>query len=215
VIFSDSIVVTTDSDSQEALQRIIEAVGEISSKLLCDLEVPVRGCITKGHFSRLVSDNGDMMIAGPAVIDAYRWEQDQNWIGSMLSPSVLRHDNNLRTRCELLQSAEEVTNFTDRWPWPFLLHRNWTIPFHCGDPLNEQRYDGWVIVPRPQEATPGSGLQKAWGTYTEKLEELKALAPTVEAQRKYQKTLNWLGELQRDWDRNIFDTSKWTKRDTS
>ena len=87
VIFSDSIVLTVGGDGPDSLLAIAGACSRLMSELLIE-HIPIRGAISQGAFVRsTVGQN--VFVAGRAVIDAYQFEQVQDWTGIMIAPSAL------------------------------------------------------------------------------------------------------------------------------
>jgi hypothetical protein len=66
--------------------------------LLLQNEFAVRGAIALGSFSRSDDPNGTF-VAGRAIIEAYNYEKIQDWIGIILSPTVLQKYGNLQNIC--------------------------------------------------------------------------------------------------------------------
>ena len=105
VTFSDNVVINTGGKSPDDLRGILQTVAEIAYRLLVEMDVPVRGCISAGRFSRIVSDNGDVMIAGAPIVDAVYYEKEQDWVGVILSPSVLKADPDVTERARMTVSS--------------------------------------------------------------------------------------------------------------
>jgi hypothetical protein len=90
VLFSDTVVVFSFNDSESSFRSIID----VSSSLLWELlheNVPVRGAISHGSFSRSENEAHGTVIAGRPIIDAHHYESRLQWIGIMLTPSLLEH----------------------------------------------------------------------------------------------------------------------------
>jgi hypothetical protein len=84
VVFSDSIVLTA-TDEPDALFKVAGACSRLMHDLILQ-DIPVRGAIARGQILRdTVGDN--VFVAGRAVVEAYHFEQQQDWIGVMLAPS--------------------------------------------------------------------------------------------------------------------------------
>lgn len=84
VVFSDTIVLYSESNSPKDFHAIFTAVLNLFSKALhyC---VPIRVGISKGIF---YADELRSMYAGPALIDAYDIGEASQWLGIVLSPQV-------------------------------------------------------------------------------------------------------------------------------
>ncbi len=90
VTFSDTIVISTDGTPTGFLQALVLAVGRVCGEALVTLGWPVRGAISVGKLTRTEID-GNLVVAGPPIVDAYDHERKQKWIGVMLSPKLLAH----------------------------------------------------------------------------------------------------------------------------
>jgi hypothetical protein len=51
-------------------------------------KIPLRGSLSFGHF---YADETNDMYFGPALIEAYQFGEDQDWIGFILCPSSVKH----------------------------------------------------------------------------------------------------------------------------
>ncbi|MDD4876265.1 MAG: hypothetical protein PHQ86_03935 [Dehalococcoidales bacterium] len=124
VTFSDSVVINTKNKGKEQLQYLIRAVADISFRFLTELDIPICGSISIGQFDRHEHKDGNVIIAGRTIIDAYQYEQKQDWVGVMLSPKVVRDKPDLRKCCQLpkLNSREDGEKLRKCLPvWPFIL----------------------------------------------------------------------------------------------
>jgi hypothetical protein len=180
VVFSDSIVLTTDDPAEESLLVLARA----TSRLMCNLlhaDIPIRGAITHGEFSRSTVGEG-VFVAGRALIEAYQWEQKQDWIGVMITPSALRAVPNMKKRCPRPDNCD--TSSIN--PWMEVIQHHPTIPFHSSVPYVTPTFDGFALVP-----TKGESPNHFWYNIQlsiERLESLRMTAPSPESQQKYQRT---------------------------
>lgn len=210
VTFSDSIVINTGGKRADDLFGLLQAVAGIQYRLLVEMEVPVRGCISAGRFSRIECDNHDVMIAGSPIVDAVRYEEKQDWVGVMLSPTVLKADPGVTDRAALDKSVlqSDADSLKKRLPWVFLVQRHYCVPFHSSHDLVENQFDGFVVVPHlPPRSEPQEVLDDL-AKYREKLDVLKIQAPGPSAQRKYQQASNWLSGIEKSYPK-IFSTTWW------
>lgn len=203
VTFSDSVVINTSGKSLDDLVRILQAVAVIEHQLLVNMDVPVRGCISQGRFSRTKSEKGDVMIAGPPIVEAVRYEEKQNWVGVILSPSVLKAEPAVKelAKFKICSSRSDAEMVRKELPWPFLAQRCYCIPFHSPNDFDENLFDAYVVLPH---LPPRSESQEVLGDlakYREKLDAMKLLAPDPSAQRKYSETSRWIGDVERQWDK--------------
>lgn len=83
-IFSDSIIlISHDETSESALKLMIYSWRLFQTFLAAGF--PLRGTITHGDLYINKSSN---LVLGMALIDAYEKEQEQDWIGAYVDPSV-------------------------------------------------------------------------------------------------------------------------------
>jgi hypothetical protein len=195
--FSDSIVLTRVGEEADDLAVIANACSQLFAELLRQ-RVAVRGAISYGEFVREVV-NGSVFGAGRAIIEAYRFEQAQDWVGIMLSPSARAQVPDLATRCRL--ESHNVPGRLDEiyrdigWSarlcsWP-------SIPFHTDNPFDKNSYDGYAVLPTAgaTAAEVRDDLQLA----IDRLKWLRELAPDPHIQRKYSASISFLGTASAPW----------------
>lgn len=196
VVFSDSIILTTKGDGEQDLLTL----AETCSRLLYDLlekDISIRGAIAFGDYVRK-EINDSIFVAGRALIDAYRFEEAQNWVGVMLAPSALRRVPDLGDRCRLEEfaTAPDPKSFEHvDTIWPRVIQRCAAIPFHEAG-LSDFR--GFAVVPTNEDTGPtanSDGVSRA----IQRLLWLESLAPTPAAQYKYKHTLVWLSRIKSFW----------------
>jgi hypothetical protein len=85
VMFSDTIVLFTKTESNDDLQAILIAAGEILHKAMCSF-VPVRIGVSQGQFFFNIEES---MYAGPALIKAYEIGESAQWIGIVTTEEIL------------------------------------------------------------------------------------------------------------------------------
>jgi hypothetical protein len=100
--FSDTFIIFSEDDSGLSFQ----AIDLISRWLMFSLlrrSIPVRGAISCGSF---YADNSNRIYLGQALLEAYEWGENQDWIGMLLCPSsIIRLD-------ELNLPIKERLNYT-------------------------------------------------------------------------------------------------------
>ena len=195
VVFSDTMVLTTEGGEAESLLTMAQACSRLFHDLL-KVEIPIRGAIAFGNFFRsTVADS--VFVAGSSVLDAFWFEQQQDWVGVMLAPSARVRVPDLADRCKL-QFPTSV-EFQRRVEWAAVIQHCDSIPFH-----NEvNAFDGFAVVPRkckPDAADLFSSIKDA----EKRLEWLRDIAPSPASQRKYRAALQWLSKIPADW-RGIAD----------
>lgn len=193
VVFSDSIVLTVEGEDDNSLITMAAACSRLMGELLTE-SISIRGAISHGHFVRSAVGQS-VFVAGRAVIDAYRFEQQQDWIGVMIAPSALERVTDLDQRCQL-QGHTAVDAFRAIEPrirWVAFIQHSYDIPFHGGG-----RLDGFAVVPTNGLLDPVA-LRDSIKAAIDRLNWLRAIAPTPEAQEKYSRTTNWLRGTQSLW----------------
>jgi hypothetical protein len=185
VLYSDSIVMTTETNSERAFRVLLRSCSLLFSGLL-QAGVPVRGAISHGPYQSEHSE-GSTFIAGRPIVEAHDLERKQDWIGVMLAPSVLSKQPGLPGLCE----APSAGGYLERLPYIRLVQPA-SIPFHGYD----HPYDGLAVVPTPGEGPMAPHLDLC----VRQIEALKRLAPSPREQRKYDATLTWLLDLKFRWE---------------
>ena len=83
--FSDTFILYSGGHSAQDFARI-ESVGRVFFERLIIRGVPVRGALTYGG---LYSQSARNIFVGPALIDAYRYAENQDWLGFILTPRAI------------------------------------------------------------------------------------------------------------------------------
>jgi hypothetical protein len=209
-VFSDSIVITTKDDSEPSFLTILERCSAVFGTLL-QHEIAVRGAIAHGTFITSKTNSGTF-VAGRAIIEAYQFEENQDWIGVMLAPSVVQKIPNLSERCKYEEpyTDEIMRRLNGRLPWVAYMQSFDSIPFH-GGPLETTNYDGFAIVPSDAKFDPVS-LRDSLAKSLESLARLKSIAPNPQAQQKYQRTIEWLVGVYHSWNNVLIRREELAKR---
>ena len=84
--FSDTFIIFTRSDSLQEFTWL-EQAGRLFFQRLILANMPARGAISHG---KLYSNLEKNIFVGEALIEAYEYGEDQNWLGLLLAPSVYR-----------------------------------------------------------------------------------------------------------------------------
>lgn len=84
--FSDTFLFYTPDESIKAFNGIEYACQSFFCHMIKSL-IPVRGCLTVSDFWE---DATDGVLVGPALIEAYRLAECQDWLGFVLSPKATR-----------------------------------------------------------------------------------------------------------------------------
>ncbi len=203
VVFSDSIVLSAKGDGPKSLVAVAGACSRLLSDLLTE-GIPLRGAIAFGTFFRSAIAES-VFVAGAAVIDAYQFEQQQDWIGIMIAPSARERVPDLEERCQL-QGRTSVDAFREVEPhlqWAAFIQPCQHIPFHAENAFERPTFDGFAVVPTSGLLEPVA-LRDSIKASIDRLNWLRAIAPTPGAQLKYQKTSEWLRPVQSLWHEVAF-----------
>jgi hypothetical protein len=84
--FSDTFLFHTPDDACQSFSGIEDACECFFYRMI-KKRIPVRGCLTIGDF---YEDMSDRVLIGPALIEAYKLVEGQDWLGFVLSPDAVR-----------------------------------------------------------------------------------------------------------------------------
>lgn len=198
VVFSDSIVLTSPGDDDEAFKNLIKTCSAAFRALLKN-EIPVRGAIAFGRYWR-EAESGSVFLAGRPIVEAYRCERASDWVGILLCSSVLLQQPDIdddgawiyeldpkeaSLTTEDLESA--ISDLTLRL-------QPATVPYLDSDTRTIGELSGYALVPLDAE----DDLQTAHRSVTSairSLETLRLRASQPRAQAKYRASLRWLEEV--------------------
>ncbi len=201
VLFSDTIVMTSLGDVDESLVALL-GICSHAFGLLLSQEIAVRGAISYGSFIRYKNPKGTF-LAGRAIIDAYRFQQKQDWVGIMLAPSVLDKLPDLGNRCSMPPqtpcTVEQLDEFSGRFPWALNVQNCEGIPFHTSDPSEPQKYEGFAVVPTDTTINDPKSMIENLNRALDRVDRLKSLAPDPRSQKKYSEARVWLGKVKGKW----------------
>lgn len=97
IIFSDSIVYYSKDDSYESFHSMLKVCAELICMVICGPTRMIRGAISHGEF---YADPENNAYVGKALIDAYRLEGNQEWLGVSL-------DSNIEGTVNFIQAQKE------------------------------------------------------------------------------------------------------------
>src|SRR5262249_1312473 len=134
------------------------------------------------------------LIAGTPILEAHHYEAEQQWIGIMVTPSVLRKINNIEQRAQVSRRrpGELATSYLARTLKGVAVQKCSQIH------LKEGLYDGYAIVPLPIVSNTQE-IVDALGRVLSKLQWLKQLAPDARSQTKYEHSYLWLNGFSERW----------------
>ena len=88
--FSDTFIIYSQSDSDQDFALMEQASRLFFQKLILN-RIPVRGAMTVG---KLYSQREKNIFLGEALIDAYEYGEQQNWLGFLFTPKVFKRFEN-------------------------------------------------------------------------------------------------------------------------
>jgi hypothetical protein len=187
VLFSDTIVITSQTNTEASLLGVLRACSYVMHYLLKE-GLPIRGAVPYGQFTRNQNPKG-VLIAGAAFLEAYRFEKAQNWVGIVITPSVLRVYPKLNERCQMIPAGPggSTSAMLENQDWMKIVQRHRAIPWHA----SEGSWDGFAILP----TAPGWTFQHmsiGLGEVAEWLEKQRLLASDPGAQQKYDAPISWI-----------------------
>jgi hypothetical protein len=89
--FSDTFIMYSDDTSGVSFSAI-EMVCRWFAFSLLRRKIPLRGTLSCGHF---YADRANSLYLGAALLEAYEWGENQDWIGFILCPSTVSRLNEL------------------------------------------------------------------------------------------------------------------------
>jgi len=126
--FSDTILLYTRQDSDEAVRDLILTTGWLVFETLMGGSLRIRGGIAYGG---TYIDEKDSVFVGKPIVEAYRLERKQQWSGVALTPSASQR----------IPNEAQTGRYGDWWVVPYdvplkggdtlrTLAVNWTWGFH-------------------------------------------------------------------------------------
>mgnify|MGYP005725065419 CR=1 FL=1 len=88
--FSDTFIIYSKNDNEEDFAHVEQASRLFFQGLILN-KIPVRGALTHGA---LYSRSAKNIFVGPALVDAYNYAEQQNWLGFILTPTVVERLKN-------------------------------------------------------------------------------------------------------------------------
>ena len=82
--FSDTFIIYSNSDTYDDFHSV-EYAGRCFFEQLIANQIPVRGALTYGALYSQLKNN---VFVGPALIDAYKHAENQDWLGFVLTPAA-------------------------------------------------------------------------------------------------------------------------------
>jgi hypothetical protein len=160
--------------------------------------LPIKGCITSGNIS-YDRDNQDIVIAGTPIVEAYKFEQSQNWIGVMISPNTLREYPDILAKCTIgnIQIAERLQNLKTNIAWSLCAQRTYLIPMKSSD--GDENMEGLALVPHQSSSNDAAHIIEDLKIYENHLAEQKLYSTEPSIRQKYINTGQFIKAIAKDW----------------
>ncbi len=191
-------MVTIDGESDVEFREIVSGCARLFNKML-ESGFAIRGAVSLGTYVRESGDYGSF-VAGKALVEAYQYEQMQDWVGIMLAPSAVKANPNLQSRCQInsFTSMEVCRNRREDLELASLLQFAPNIPFHAESYFEAPTYSGYALL--PNDGNYGrDGILTVLPQAIELLRAQSMFAPNPGAQRKFGLTQNFLQNVHFEW----------------
>lgn len=203
LVFSDSIVLTSKGGEPDDLRGLARSCSYLFGEFL-KKGIAMRGAISYGQYLSNTMEKG-RFVAGKAIVEAYSFEERQDWVGIMLAPSVVKRCTELPAICGLPSVPNRPQDavvwagrHAEKARFATYIQQCREMPFHSepGDPVN---YVGYAIVPTSGDSRIRPVAESIQASIRQ-LTTLKMQAPNPVSQRKYDRTLAWLNHVANHWN---------------
>lgn len=191
-IFSDSLVIYSDTLTARSFFDITRALAEIQYQIGVEMKLTVCGGLSSGKFV-IHKHEGNIMFSGKPLVDAVNIEQNQNWLGISISSNILLNTQALTDLAIRPFSANNMDDLNKTLDFPeivYYVHMCENIPVKtlAGSDL----YQGYIIP--PQKPNPETPFQAALNLvlFIGYLNVLKLRVSSPHIQSKYIKTIEIL-----------------------
>ena len=161
--FSDTFLLYSPDNTDSSFTAIESITRWFVNSLIFD-GIPVRGAMACGDF---YADKENSMFFGQALVEAYNYGENQDWIGFVLSPSAVNRMS------EIGLPPHERLNYA-----------YWQIPYKNTDNTLPESLPAYIIG--------GATEINNRNPYLDKLVEMKSRLKNVRFRRKYENTINFI-----------------------
>jgi hypothetical protein len=177
--FSDTFVFFTESSDKADFVDINSTAQHFMSNLILRT-VPARGAISAGL---VYADLTHSIHFGPALIDAYRYAEGQDWLGLILTPEAVAHLKEIGMDPDI-----QLPHSYARWPVPF----KQSAPL-CATVCANRSLPSDASQQHPAARFPNCLPRCAQGLCRQNLQSMKTQASgNPRAETKYDNTLAFL-----------------------
>lgn len=128
-------------------------------------EFPIRGGISSGAMIIKHIENCTPILMGKPIIDAYEWEQAQNWLGLSINPNSISNITNLLNG---FSNFEDTTESVEEDYWQKLLDNNILVEYNVPTKIGPIKTFVVNFVPKHKQDILAKELKKSLDKYKNK-----------------------------------------------
>ena len=128
-------------------------------------EFPIRGGISSGAMIIKHIENCTPILMGKPIIDAYEWEQAQNWLGLSINPNSISNITNLLNG---FSNYEDTTESVEEDYWQKLLDNNILVEYNVPTKIGPIKTFVVNFVPKHKQDILVKELKKSLVKYRNK-----------------------------------------------
>lgn len=128
-------------------------------------EFPIRGGISSGAMIIKHIENCAPILMGKPIIDAYEWEQAQNWLGLSINPNSISNITNLLNG---FSNYEDTTESVEEVYWQKLLDNNILVEYNVPTKIGPIKTFVVNFVPKHKQDILVKELKKSLVKYRNK-----------------------------------------------
>jgi hypothetical protein len=202
-VFSDTILILSNDDSFQELIKLIQIVSYVLFDLTHNQHIPIKGSISTGDIIEMKEEK-ESILAGKPIIEAYNYEQQQNWLGIILAPSVISKypDIDLKVQPNLkLHFEESIDSLIKDRTLAISLIQYDRIPLReSDDPTtaivnsleNRNYFTGFAVIPHSMSSKYPEHVREDLLEYIKTLRVLLLQGKNISIQSKYKATIEFI-----------------------
>jgi len=201
LLFSDNLIINTKTNSDDDFHNLVKACSSLLFDLL-QLQIAVRGVVSYGSFLRSPTTRKGVILAGKPIVEADHYQHIQNWVGTILAPSVIKFYNNIKPHSTItpFNPGENRNQWLQRQPLAINIKHWGGIPFHTESSNIHSTYEGYVLVPMHADASTREAIFSSLDSTIENLEIMKSQSPDPSTQFKYTHSNDFLRFVKQSWN---------------